>query len=275
MSKNKQPKKAIWPVLLIVLAALSVAVVMIRGGSSPAGENSVIRLPHSGQSSGPNIGSTTEPSAATEPEEPTGIPTEPSTEGPEETVTEPVSRTVNLGYGLELTDSGKYTGLYMEDGSNEVLSDVMMIIVENKGDQDIQLAQISAVCGGEEYSFSLTNLAVGARAVLLEQERKSSAELTSAVMDTCALFQEPMSTEGDRIEVSGLDGMVNVKNISGADISGDIYVYYKYAADDIYYGGVTFRVRVEGGLKAGEIRQIPAGHYTAVGSEVVQVTIHE
>lgn len=281
MSKNKQPKKAIWPVLVIVLAALCVAVVMIRGGSAPTGENSVIRLPHSGQPSGPNISSTTEPSAVTEPsaptepEEPTGIPTEPSTESPEETVTEPVSRTVNLGYGLELTDSGKYTGLYMEDGSNEVLSDVMMIIVENNGDQDIQLAQISAVCGGEEYSFTLTNLAVGARAVLLEQERKSAAELTSAVMDTCALFQEPMSTEADRIQVSGLDGMVNVKNISGADISGDIYVYYKYAADDIYYGGVTFRVRVEGGLKAGEIRQIPAGHYTAVGSEVVQVTIHE
>lgn len=263
MSKKKQPKKAIWPVVLTVLVAVGTAMLCL----SRFGADSESRPPadpadtvHAGESL---------------PRDPTDASWEPTAETPEETAAEPVLQTIDLGYGLELIDSGKYTGLYMEDGSNEVLSDVMMIIVENKGQQDIQLARISAVCGAEPYSFTLTNLAVGARAVLLEQDRRPAAVLTSAVADTCALFREPMSTEEGRIQVSGLDGMVNVKNISGTDISGDIYVYYKYAADDIFYGGVTFRVRVEDGLKAGELRQIPAGHFTAVGSTVVQVTIHE
>lgn len=271
MSKNKEPKKALWAAAVIAAVAVCVAAVMLFAGSDPEGGNSIIRLPHSGE--------------VTQPKESAGIPAEETAPSggetqtseeetqPTEEATEPQS--FNLGYGLVITDSGKYTGLYMEDGSNEVLSDVMMLIVENTGEQDIQLAEISALCGGEEYSFTLTNLAVGERAVLLETSRKPAGALTSAVMETCALFQEPMSLEADRIQVSGLDGMINVKNISDADISGDIYVYYKYAADDIYYGGITFRVRVEGGLKAGEIRQIPAGHYTAEGCRIVQVTVYE
>ena len=185
--------------------------------------------------------------------------------------------TINLGYGLEITDAGQYTGLYMEDGSNEVLSDVMMIVVYNGGDSDVQLAEITAVSGGEEYHFTLTNLAVGTRVVLLDTDRKASSDgaLSSAVLDTVAMFQEPMDLAEDVIEVGGLDGMVNVRNISDADITGTVYVYYKYASEDVYYGGITFRVAVEGGLAAGEIRQIPAGHYTPDGCEIVQVSIYE
>ena len=59
------------------------------------------------------------------------------------------------------------------------------------------------------------------------------------------------------------------------DISGDIYIYYKFAATDIFYGGITFRVRVEGGLKAGELRQIPAGHFKPGECRIVQVSIYE
>lgn len=183
---------------------------------------------------------------------------------------------INLGYGLEIVDAGRYTGLYMEDGSNEILSDMMMVVVRNSGESDFQLAEITANCGAEEYHFTLTNLAVGGQAVLLDQNRKPAVDepVTSAIMDTPVLFQEPMSLQEDVIQVSGLKGMLNVKNISASDIANDIYVYYKYAGQDIFYGGITFRVCVEGGLKSGEIRQIPAGHYSPDGCAIVQVTTH-
>lgn len=190
--------------------------------------------------------------------------------------TEPqVSYPINLGYGLQITDSGKYTGVYMEDGSNEVLSDVMMVVVQNNGGQDIQLSELTALCGGGEYHFKLTNLAVGARAVLLDVDRKpSGGALTSAALENTVLFDEPMHLCTDSIQLSGMEGMMNVRNISDADIQGDIFIYYKYAAEDLFYGGITFRVRVEGGLKAGEICQIPAGHYSPETCTVVQVGIH-
>lgn len=184
---------------------------------------------------------------------------------------------LDLGFGLEIIDKGSYTGAYMEDGSNEILSDVMMIIVRNSGDADIQLSDITAVCGGQEYRFRLTNLAVGSQAVLLDLDRRSAVdgELSSVTMDNTAFFSEPMSLREDAICIGGLDGMLNVENVSGNDLSGDIYIYYKYASEDLFYGGITFRVRIEGGLKAGELRQIPAGHYEPAGCTIVQVTIYE
>ena len=183
---------------------------------------------------------------------------------------------INLGHGLKIVDAGRYTGLYVEDGSNEILSDIMMVVVRNGGEQDFQLAEITAVCGKEEYRFTLTNLRAGGQAVLLAQDRKTAVggQVTSAIMENPVLFQEPMSLQEDVIQISGLDGMLNVKNISATDITNDIYVYYKYSAEDIFYGGITFRICVEGGLKSGEIRQIPAGHYTADGCAIVQVTTH-
>ena len=253
MRKKNEKKNQGWIVLgLWVLAAvLTVAAVLVRQEppAGPAGRPVQTTPPAHGN-----------PASGTSPQE---------TLPP---VTEPPA--MDLGSGLEIIDSGKYTGLYMEDGSNELLSDVMMIIVYNNGEQDIQLAEISAEADGETYRFQLTNLAVGERAVLLDLDRKSSGELTAAALEKAAFFDEPMDLYEDTIKVSGMDGMVNVQNISDEDISGDIYVYYKYAGEDIYYGGITFRVRVEGGLKAGEIRQIPAGHYNAEGCAVVQVTVH-
>ena len=184
---------------------------------------------------------------------------------------------INLGYGLEIIDAGRYTGMYMEDGSNELLSDVMMIIVRNVGSEDIQLANIDAVCGGSDYRFTLTNLAAGAQVVLLDLDRKPSAEITgfSAVMEAPVLFQMPMQMQEDSLRIGGSQGMLEVENISGADIGGDICIYYKYAAEDILYGGITFRVRIEGGLKAGEQRRVQAGHYDPARCALVQVTFYD
>jgi len=48
---------------------------------------------------------------------------------------------------------------------------------------------------------------------------------------------------------------------------------YKNAAADLYYGGITYRVRIEGGIKAGEIKQLMAGHFSETGSKIMFVTV--
>ena len=70
-----------------------------------------------------------------------------------------------------------------------------------------------------------------------------------------------------------MDGAVNVTNISGEDIEGNIVVYYKNAAKDLYYGGITYRITIEGGLKADEIRQVMTNHASDTGSRIMFVTI--
>ena len=259
MSKKNQPKKrGVGPIILILAAAVCIAAVVVWALLSQKAPARPV------QTTPTTVEETAGTAAATEP-----VATVP--------VVVETQAAINLGYGLEITDEGPYAGVYMEDGSNEVVSDVMMIVVRNNGESDIQLAEITALCGGEEYHFTLTNLAVGHRVVLLDQERKDAngGKLESAVLDTAAVFQEPMALQEDVIQVDGLEGMLNVQNVSDADLDGDIYIYYKYAAEDLYYGGITFRVRIEGGLKAGELRQIPAGHFSPDGCAIVQVTIHE
>lgn len=184
---------------------------------------------------------------------------------------------IDLGYGMRITDVGKYTGVYMEDGSDEIVSGVMMIAVTNEGEDAIQYAEIRLPVGDQTACFSLSTLTPGSTMILLEQTRMAytAGEYTTADVNNVALFQAPLSLCEDRLEIQTLNGAINVSNISGADITGDIIIYYKNSAADVYYGGITYRVRLEGGLKAGEIRQIMASHFSESGSTIMFVTCGE
>ena len=190
--------------------------------------------------------------------------------------TEP--QNVNLGYGLQVTDMGAYTGMYMEDGTDEIVSGVLMLVVENTGEEDIQYAEITMDFADQQAQFSLTTLPVGAKVVLLEKNRLQWNDsmddgLVLPVADNVAFFQEPISTMEDKLKISIVDGAINVTNISGEDIPGTISVYYKNAATDIYYGGITYRIQIQGGLKSGEIRQVMTNHASDTGSRIMFVTI--
>ena len=66
---------------------------------------------------------------------------------------------------------------------------------------------------------------------------------------------------------------INITNISGEDIPGTISVYYKNSAADIYYGGITCRIQIQGGLKADEICQVMTKHASDTGSRILFVTV--
>lgn len=185
---------------------------------------------------------------------------------------EPVS--INLGSGMRITDVGKYTGVYMEDGTDEIVSGVMMITVTNEGETAVQYAEISVPVGDNTAKFTLSTLPAGSTVVLLEQTRMEYVPetYTTAIAENVVLFSEPLSLCEDRVKIGILNGAVNVTNISGEDITGDIVIYYKNSAADVYYGGITYRIRVEGGLKADEIRQVMGSHLSESGSTVMFVT---
>ena len=180
----------------------------------------------------------------------------------------------SLDFGLEITAVGAYTGAYVEDGSNEVVSDVLMITVKNGGEDFIQYGEIYLETAEGEAKFSLSTLLPGETAVLLEQSRMThqGATVSSARTENVALFSEKPTLCEDKLEIGVLDGAINVTNISGAPIEGDVVIYYKNYSGGLYYGGITYRVRLEGGMEAGEIRQLMTEHFSAAGSRVVFVT---
>lgn len=223
----------------------------------------------------------------TEPQETTAapeIPEQTTTIG--ETVTEPPYTfeqelegltSFSLEGGLEIARFGKYIGVYMEDGSDEFVENVMMILVENNGSQAVQYAKIVLSGPSGDALFELTTLLPGESMVVLEAERKpySNGDVyTEATLENVALFSEIPSTLADQLQIQPLESGFNITNISGADITGEIAVYFKDVTGDTLYGGITYVARVQG-LAAGEVKQIMSANFTQKGSRVVFVKITE
>lgn len=259
---SKKPKR--WPMavaLVLVLAALCAVVVWLLAGPRdllPQPTVPTDALQDTPSTAGSSVPEVSETAGQTKPVH----------------VDEVKPTDIDLGNGLYITDVGKYTGVYMEDGSDEMVSGILMIAVTNRGENAVQYARITMPLGDQTAQFVLSTLPVGGTVILLEQTRMAyvPGEYIEAAADNVALFSGPLSLCQDRLEIQILDGAINITNVSGADIIGDIVIYYKNTAADVYYGGITYRVRLEGGMKADEVRQIVASHFSAVGSTIMFVT---
>ena len=186
---------------------------------------------------------------------------------------------ISLKNDMEILDIGAYTGIYMEDGTDEVVSGVLMMKLVNNGQDTVEYAKITMDIGEETAEFTVSTLKPGDTIVLLEKNRMAydkTVDYSGAqiVCENLALFQEPLSLHEDKLTIQILDGAINVINVSNQDIPGRISIYYKNKAAGIYYGGITYRITLENGLKANEIRQVMASHFSDTGSEIVFVTIN-
>lgn len=258
-SKKKKNTGFRWILVTVLIVLIGIAALWIAAANR---ENEVLPQPEQTQ------GDTQTTGAAELPET-----TVPATVPAVTEAALSLDQPIDLGGGVYLEQVKSYTGTYMEDGSDQVVSDVMMILVNNMSGSDIQLMNIELTYPEGTFYFQLTNLATGGKAVLLEKNRAPMPRSTptNAVATNTALFKTPMTADFERFEISGADGVLNVKNISGGDITGNIYVYYKYKIQDLFYGGITFRVQIEGGLKDGEIRQIMTNHYNPENCEIVMI----
>ncbi len=188
-----------------------------------------------------------------------------------------------LDKNLKVVAVGSYSGDYMEDGSDEAVSDVMMIVVANEGEDTLQYAEITLTGDtgkgdADGAVFKLSTLKPGDRVMVLEANRKaysSNDSYTEASIANVVFFTEPLSLYEDKLEIQPLEGGFNITNISDEDITGDIVVYFKSKAEDMYQGGITYRGRIEGGLNAGEIRQVMSEHFYGSETKVMFITIAE
>lgn len=195
--------------------------------------------------------------------------TQVSTEEPTSDMPNPIV----LSEELQILTVSGYSGMYVEDGSNEIVTDVMMVIVENTSMQDLQLARFRLEYSDFTASFEITNLPAGEKLVALERNRHTNVaeKPLSVEIDAMVFFPEPMDLYEDSFRISGSDGVLRVENISGSDIAGDILIFYKNSAQDLLYGGITYRIVVRDGLAAGESKQIISGHYSPENSRIISV----
>lgn len=179
-----------------------------------------------------------------------------------------------LENGLEITSVGRYAGSFVEDGSDDIVSDVCAITVRNNAENTVQYAHITLSGGEGSYEFDLSTLPSGASAQLLELSRQPLPESTDGLTASLTSFA-PFDTEPtlceDVISIDAQDTAITITNVSGSDITGQIYVYYKSAYGDLYIGGITYRTGVSG-LAAGESTTLYASHYSTAYSKIMFVT---
>jgi hypothetical protein len=182
-------------------------------------------------------------------------------------------RDIELSDGLVIRHISGYAGIYMEDGSGDVVTDVMMLVLENTAAKDLQLARIYIEYSDFTAEFEVTNIPAGEKVVALEKNRHpETAEVYQSVRTANVVFYPTaMELQEERIRINGANGSLELENISGEDITQDIYVYYKNSASDLLYGGITYRVSIKGGLNAGEKSRVIAGHYTTDGCRILLV----
>lgn len=175
----------------------------------------------------------------------------------------PVNSGNTAEYGLEIKGISKYAGLFVEDGTDETVSNVCAVTVRNSAEKTVQYAHLTLTIGEGTYEFDVTTLPPNAEVQLLELSRQPMPESTdgyTALVTMYAAFDAEPGMNADALEITTQDTAITIKNITDQDV-GQIYVYYKVAYGELYLGGITYRVGV-GSLAAGESTTCYAGHYS-------------
>ena len=176
---------------------------------------------------------------------------------------------------LSVLKVGRYSGLFVEDGSDEEAENVACLLVHNTTDQYLDYGEIRATIGETECCFVVTGLPGGAVVWVMEKDR-CAMELDDGyqyIGETLSPLKD-LSTEDSRVQVEFLKGKIAVTNLSDKDLSS-VRVYYKRLHSDGYLlGGITYTTAIEG-LKAGERAELTAGHSTETNCRVVRLDVTE
>ena len=177
--------------------------------------------------------------------------------------------------GLTAVSVDTISGIYVEDGSDEVLDNILTLTISNDSDVMLQYAKLILSIGDEEYLFEISSIPAGETVRAMEMNRKP---LTSAEGDI-VLNQEYIAWTYDNLtmcesvfNVVQRENAIIVENISGETVNAPLYVYYKNYVDGIYIGGITYRAGTMENIEPGETVVLSAKHFDPEVSQLLFVT---
>lgn len=164
----------------------------------------------------------------------------------------------------------RFTGQYVEDGSDDLVYDVAAILVTNRSEQFLEIATFTYQIDGKNASFVVTGLPAGQSAWVMEANRITVTDDSAfTYVDVATSFRDDVTASTRKVSVSADGNMMTVTNNSGGTLEG-VYVYYKVRhTDGNYLGGITYRVDI-GTLEAGASATSLAGHYSE-DAEIVRI----
>lgn len=178
--------------------------------------------------------------------------------------------------GLTLVSVDPIAGIYVEDGSDEPLSDIFTATFRNDGGKTLQYARLTLGIGDKQYTFEISTLPAGESVRAMERERSQfpeiGGELTLSAESIAWFDSEPSLCESS-ISITPRAGALVIENVSGEALAAPIYVYYKNYVDGVYVGGITYRVGTQAELAPGEAVALNAGHFDPDASRLMFTTL--
>jgi hypothetical protein len=189
----------------------------------------------------------------------------------------PIPSEVDLGHGLRLVRMSSVAGVFPEDGKDEFLPEIFCATIQNTTDRTLSIGRVELTINRESYIFEITSIPPGASVHAYEMRRKPAPATVTEFHGEClfaAYREEEPTTDPARLEIKVEDGGIRVKNLTEESIEGPVYVYYKSVQNDIFVGGITYRVKLTG-LSAGDEVLLRAGHATAEYTRIMYVEYGE
>lgn len=177
---------------------------------------------------------------------------------------------------LQIEKLAGYTGIYIEDGSDEEIENVAAILLTNTGDEDVELVRITAETEGGSYSFQATSLPAGASVIVMDQNRTPFTEGKLKSFQATATDPAPFDLSEDQIEVVSSEGdEIVLKNITNKTIP-TVRVFYKFYYPDrsAYVGGITYTAVIHD-LEPGKTASIRPSHYSGEAGRIVMIRTYE
>ncbi len=193
----------------------------------------------------------------------TGVSTDVSAAGEE-----PATPWTNLNdadYGVHFsTLAAGYDGYFIEDGSDEEVSNVLAMQFFNDSDQAIQYAEyVFRVGDSTAVSFKISNLPAHQSCVVLEANRHkyNSGEVLDLISRVVAKVDTLPFASDQVLLVDNSDGSVTIMNLTGETLPV-VRFFYKYFYEDqnTFLGGITYTASAEDIPAYGNVTVTP-GHF--------------
>lgn len=181
---------------------------------------------------------------------------------------------------LSLTCVGRYTGAYVEDGTDEPVADVVAAIVENTGAERIEYSVIKIPSGEETLYFNISALPAGASVLVMEANRAAYVEGMEFYAAECLQLAMPSAGQtadfGENFRLDAKDGVINITNLTDQSFESPVKVFFKTELEfNLFLGGIAYSVTAENGIPAGQTVQILSSHYKSGDSQILYMSYEE
>lgn len=176
------------------------------------------------------------------------------------------------GTSLIVLSAESYSGIYVEDGTTELVENVAAVVLRNDGPCTVARGEVTLCFDKTQWRFVFTVLPPGASVFVMEADRQHFSRDLPKSCTGWAAYEKLLPCP--ELLAFPMEDSVWVVN-SGPLSTGPIQIQFKSYDEkrEMYLGGITYEINLMP-LQPGERRQTMPWYYSREESRIVAVRIY-